>query len=55
MCIDSYLKLASECEDTLEQNTFKSFKTAMENEIIKNLHFTANAFFTDNLNDSDDE
>ncbi len=55
-CIDSYLKLASETENIMtEESPFKSFKTAMENEIIKDLKATASAFFVSDLNKNDNE
>ena len=56
ICIDSYLKLASEVDNSItEENVFKSFKTAMESEIIKTLQDTADSFFFDNLNCNGDE
>lgn len=54
-CIDSYLKLASETENIMnDESPFKSFKSAMENEIIKNLKSTASAFFVSDLDNIKD-
>lgn len=55
ICIDSYLKLASEAENTMtDESPFKSFKTAMENEITKELQATASAFFVSDLNKNEE-